>query len=67
MRGGGGQRKARVEGANDGKAISGLTTYAACTDIVDVVTLVGVLYVLGADRGDCQRGKKDSGTEAHGE
>jgi hypothetical protein len=25
------------------------------------------IYVLGADRGDCQSGKKDSGTESHGE
>ncbi len=26
---------------------------------------VGVLYMLGADRGDCLSGKKDSGAESH--
>ncbi len=65
-RGGGGQRKARGKVADDGKAISGLTTYAACMDVVDVAALVGVLYALSADRGDRQSGKKDSGTESHG-
>ncbi len=38
--GGGGQCKARGAGADDGKAISGLTTYAACMDVVDVVAVI---------------------------
>ncbi len=31
------------------------------------MVLVGVLYALGTDRGECQSGEKDSGMESHGE
>jgi hypothetical protein len=33
---------------------------------INDVALVGVLYALGADRGDHKSGEKDSGTESHG-
>jgi hypothetical protein len=52
-----------LEAGTRGKRRAGHKTHKKCDNMA--LVRVGVLYMLGADRGDHQSGKKDSGAESH--
>ncbi len=52
-----------LEAGARGKRRAGHNTQKKCNNMA--LVRVGVLYMLGADRGDRQSGNKDSGAESH--